>query len=84
MEVEFQIRIPFKVTFAIKSRDVVVVIDKNHLKVGLKGQPPVIDGELAHAIKVDDATWVIEDGKSGHHQSRKGPLRFRPNQILAP
>ncbi|CAG2170952.1 unnamed protein product, partial [Oppiella nova] len=34
---------------------------KKHLKVGVKGQPPVIDGELHNEIKVDDCCWVLQD-----------------------
>uniref|UniRef100_K3XYN4 CS domain-containing protein n=1 Tax=Setaria italica TaxID=4555 RepID=K3XYN4_SETIT len=47
-----------------KSRFVVCDIKKNHLKVGLKGQPLIIDGELYKPVKVDDCFWSIEDGKS--------------------
>jgi len=47
-----------------KSRFVVCEIKKDHLKVGLKGQPPIIDGELHKPVKVDDCFWSIEDGKS--------------------
>ncbi|CAM0913578.1 unnamed protein product [Alopecurus aequalis] len=46
-----------------KSRFVVCEIKKDHLKVGLKGQPPIIDGELHKPVKVDDCFWSIEDGK---------------------
>ncbi|KAE8725362.1 Nuclear migration protein nudC [Hibiscus syriacus] len=45
-----------------KSRFVACEIKKNHLKVGLKGQPPIIDGELFQAVKPDDCYWSIEDG----------------------
>ncbi|KAF2287435.1 hypothetical protein GH714_039891 [Hevea brasiliensis] len=44
-----------------KSRFVVCDIKKNHLKVGLKGQPSIIEGELYKPIKVDDCYWSIED-----------------------
>ncbi|XP_022158046.1 protein BOBBER 1 [Momordica charantia] len=44
-----------------KSRFVVCEIKKNHLKVGLKGQPPVIDGDLCQIVKPDDCYWSIED-----------------------
>ncbi|XP_065617564.1 uncharacterized protein LOC112025216 [Quercus suber] len=44
-----------------KSRSVVCEIKKNHLKVGLKGQPPIIDGELFGPVKPDDCNWSRED-----------------------
>ncbi|CAA2955871.1 Hypothetical predicted protein [Olea europaea subsp. europaea] len=47
-----------------KSRFIACEIKKNYLKVGLKGQPPVIDGELFQPVKVDDCFWSLEDQKS--------------------
>ncbi|CAI9771991.1 unnamed protein product [Fraxinus pennsylvanica] len=47
-----------------KSRFIVCEFKKNYLKVGLKGHPPVIDGELFQPIKVDDSFWSLEDQKS--------------------
>ena len=52
---------PLNVNFALKTRDLVVDIQKGTLKVGLKGHPLVIDGELHKGIKVDDSFWTIED-----------------------
>ncbi|KAL6912143.1 hypothetical protein ACP4OV_000948 [Aristida adscensionis] len=46
------------------SRSVVCEIERNHLKVALKGQTPIIDGELYQPIKVVECFWSIEDGKS--------------------
>ncbi|XP_039011016.1 protein BOBBER 1-like [Hibiscus syriacus] len=37
---------------------------KSYLKVGLKGQPPVIDGYLFQVIKPDDCYWSMEDNDS--------------------
>ncbi|KAH7833286.1 hypothetical protein Vadar_004805 [Vaccinium darrowii] len=47
-----------------KSRFIVYELKKNHLKVGLKGQPPIIDGELYQPVKVEDCFWSLEDQKS--------------------
>ncbi|KAL1309680.1 hypothetical protein HN51_052381 [Arachis hypogaea] len=44
-----------------KSRFVICEIKKNHIKVGLKGQPPIIEGELYKPVKPDDCYWSIED-----------------------
>ncbi|XP_077227806.1 HSP20-like chaperones superfamily protein [Tasmannia lanceolata] len=46
-----------------KSRFINCEIKKSHLKVGLKGQPPIIDGELFQSVKPDDCFWSIEDEK---------------------
>ncbi|XP_062228541.1 protein BOBBER 1-like [Phragmites australis] len=59
-----EVNITVPVPQGTKSRFVVCEIKKDHLKVGLKGQSPIIDGELYKPIKVDDCFWSIEDGKS--------------------
>ncbi|XP_059440801.1 protein BOBBER 1-like [Corylus avellana] len=44
-----------------KSSAVLCDIKTNYLKIGLKGQPPIIDGELYKAVKVNDWFWSLED-----------------------
>ncbi|KAJ1359806.1 hypothetical protein KIN20_018607 [Parelaphostrongylus tenuis] len=61
---EVEIRIPFKVSFPLKSRDVDVVVEKTHLRVALKGHPPVIDGPLYAQIKTETSAWVLEDKRT--------------------
>ncbi|KAI3471214.1 hypothetical protein Pfo_027877 [Paulownia fortunei] len=59
-----EVNITVPVPPGTKSRFISCEIKKNHLKVGLKGQPPVIDGELFQPVKVDDCFWSLEDQKS--------------------
>uniref|UniRef100_A0A3Q7HNZ6 CS domain-containing protein n=1 Tax=Solanum lycopersicum TaxID=4081 RepID=A0A3Q7HNZ6_SOLLC len=47
-----------------KSRFIVCDIKRNHLTVGLKGQPPIVDGELYGPVKVEACFWTLEDQKS--------------------
>ncbi|XP_022101557.1 nuclear migration protein nudC-like [Acanthaster planci] len=60
---ELEVHVPFEVPFPIKSRDLIVEIDRKRLKVALKGKPPVLEGETFNEIKVEESNWVIEDKK---------------------
>jgi hypothetical protein len=46
-----------------KSSLVLCDIKNNYLKVGVKGQAPIIDGELYKPVKADDCFWSLEDQK---------------------
>ena len=59
-EIELKVPLPM----AVKARDVVVDIQKKHLKIGLKGHPLIIDGELDGLIKIEDCAWVLEDKRT--------------------
>lgn len=59
---EIELRVPLKMV--VKARDVVVDIKKTHLKVGLKGQDPIIDGDLHKTIKLEECAWVLEDKRN--------------------
>ncbi|KJE93002.1 nuclear movement family protein [Capsaspora owczarzaki ATCC 30864] len=60
---DVEVRIPLKVSFAVKSRDIVCEIGKRSFKLGLKNKPPMVEGELFNDIKKEDSFWNIEDGK---------------------
>ncbi|KAJ8973398.1 hypothetical protein NQ317_006464 [Molorchus minor] len=58
------VRVPLNVNFRVKQKDVVVNLNKKHFTCGIKGQPPIIDDDFPYEIKLEESTWVIEDGKS--------------------
>ncbi|MCO5602513.1 hypothetical protein L7F22_056646 [Adiantum nelumboides] len=47
-----------------KSRAINCEIKKKQLTAGLKGQPPVLQGELYAPVVTDDCFWSLEDGKT--------------------
>lgn len=55
-----QIRIPLKAGFAIRARDIVAEFGRKRIKLGLKGHPPIVDGEFCGDIKHDEVLWVLE------------------------
>lgn len=61
---DIEVRIPLNINFRAKQKDVVVNISKKHLTCGIKGQTPIIDDDFPYEIKLEESTWVIEDGKS--------------------
>ncbi|XP_011307995.1 nuclear migration protein nudC [Fopius arisanus] len=61
---EVEIRVPLKSNFNVRPRDVSVTIGKKHFTCGIKGQPPIIDGNFPHEVKLEESTWVIEDGRT--------------------
>ena len=58
---ELNVTIP--VPLGTKTRDLVVDIKNKRLRVGIKGQPPIVDGELHKRVIVDDSFWTLEDAK---------------------
>lgn len=58
---ELEVRVPFDVSYRLKSRDVKVDIKEKHLFVGVKGKEPQVNGELYNKILTDEALWHLED-----------------------
>ncbi|KAI9774216.1 MAG: hypothetical protein M1839_001762 [Geoglossum umbratile] len=72
----------------IRGRDLAVEIKKNKLKVGLKGQPAIMEassGDLAKAILVDESTWTLEtttDGKEvSVHLDKVNKMEWWPHVL---
>ncbi|KAI1334204.1 nuclear movement protein [Xylariaceae sp. FL0016] len=49
----------------LKARDLVIEIKKQSLKAGIKGQTPLIDGDLPHAIHTSESTWTLTSSPDG-------------------
>jgi len=58
---EVDITIP--VPQGTRGKDLTVVIQKKKLSVGLKGQEPIMAGNLCKEIKIEDSTWTVQDNK---------------------
>ncbi|KAH9165832.1 nuclear movement protein nudC [Lactarius sanguifluus] len=42
-----------------RARELVVVISKKKLHVGLKGKDPIMAGDLCQDIKIEESTWTL-------------------------
>ncbi|KAK3383717.1 HSP20-like chaperone [Lasiosphaeria ovina] len=49
----------------LKGRDLAVDIKKQSISAGIKGQEPIIKGDLPHAIRTDDSTWTLTAAPDG-------------------
>jgi len=49
----------------LKGSHIVCDIGKKKLKLGIKGKPPVLDGELAKTVNAEDAIWTLEPTPAG-------------------
>jgi len=56
---DVMVTVPIKA--GLRSRDLVVKIDPTTLTVGVKGQSPIIQGDLCDKIDATNATWTLED-----------------------
>uniref|UniRef100_A0A023GIF0 Nuclear migration protein nudC n=1 Tax=Amblyomma triste TaxID=251400 RepID=A0A023GIF0_AMBTT len=61
---EIELRVPIPRNLKIRARDVVVDFEKRHLRVGLKGFPPIIDGDLYNEVKMEECCWILEDSST--------------------
>ncbi|CAK8686076.1 unnamed protein product [Clavelina lepadiformis] len=61
---EVELRLPFKVDFPVRGRDVICDVQRKSIRIGLKGRPLVIDGETYNEIKTEETYWTIDDRKT--------------------
>jgi len=60
---DLDLTIPISAT--LRGRDLDVKLTKNHLRVAIRGQNPIIDADLHKQIKLDDSTWTLETVPAG-------------------
>jgi len=58
-EVEALIPVPS----GTKARQLDVIIESSRLKIGFKGNTPIVEGDFHKPVKRDECTWTISDGK---------------------
>ncbi|KAL7675569.1 hypothetical protein ACOME3_001836 [Neoechinorhynchus agilis] len=59
-EVDVRIRLPCR----LRSRDLLVSIQKRHLTIKVKGpDPPIIDRDLHADVKMEESIWTLEEGR---------------------
>jgi len=56
----YETTVEVPVPAGIKGKDIKVDFSKKQLEVTVKGQEPIIKGELGGAVKYDDCTWIKE------------------------
>ncbi|KAI0389554.1 CS-domain-containing protein [Xylariaceae sp. FL0594] len=61
---ELEIAIP-SIPGNYKARDLVVELKKQKIKAGVKGQEPIIEGDLPHAILTEESTWTLSSAPDG-------------------
>lgn len=61
---DIDLTVPLKLAGRVKARDCIVEIKKNHLKVGVKGSALIIDGDFQHDVKLEESSWMLDDGKT--------------------
>lgn len=58
-----ELNVIFTVPLGTKSKMIDVEIKNQHLRVGLKGQEPIVNAPLHKRVIVDDSFWTLEDNR---------------------
>eukprot|EP00667_Euglena_gracilis_P021280 EG_transcript_23260 len=57
---EVTVKVP--IPAGTKAKDVAVTFHRTTLQAGLKGQPPLVAGDLTYPVTVDECAWSLVDG----------------------
>lgn len=66
-----------------RAKQLEVVIKKKQIKAALKGstEPPYLEGELSHAVKEEDSTWLIDNGELQIHLEKVNKMEWWKNVV---
>ena len=60
-----ELNVYVSVRAGLRSKHLTVSYTRSKLKVGVKGEDLIVDGEMFANIRCDDCTWTIEDSEDG-------------------
>ncbi|KAG0173634.1 hypothetical protein DFQ28_011127 [Apophysomyces sp. BC1034] len=67
-----------------RGRDLEVILKKKQIKVALKGQPALIEGELCKEIHVDDSTWTLDNQEEVNvHLEKSNQMAWWENVVTS-
>ncbi|KAK1764870.1 HSP20-like chaperone [Phialemonium atrogriseum] len=77
----------FSVPGNLKGRDLNIDIKKQKLVAGIKGQEPIISGDLAHSIRIDESTWTLTAAPDGTktveiHLDKMNKMEWWPHVVV--
>ncbi|KIW07169.1 nuclear movement protein nudC [Verruconis gallopava] len=71
----------------IKGKDLDVTLTKSKLRVAVKGQAPIIDGDFPHSIVPDESAWTVETVKEGKeisiHLDKVNKMEWWPHVVTS-
>ncbi|KAI8842945.1 HSP20-like chaperone [Chytridium lagenaria] len=64
-----------------RGKDLAVVLKRKEISVGFKGKEPIFNGELCAAIKVEDSTWILDNGELQIHLEKVNGVEWWKNVV---
>jgi hypothetical protein len=55
-----EVRIFIQTPAGVKASQLDIIIQPHHLRIGLKGNPPFLDHDLASTVIEEDCTWTLD------------------------
>jgi len=80
---ELELRIPLKVGFKVKGRDVYCEVKRKHLRIGLKGKEPIIDETTFNEIKQEESYWTIDSNTLTLNLEKINQMEWWPHIVVS-